>query len=190
LAEATHQKPGIHIDGGDFAGARHWRRHCGIHVIYAALMNPYPYPAAERIVRMTVQTKSGSVETINLTLLHAVRSQLMAVNSDQQRYGNVEDLDEWISDEPEWQQEACGVDIRRIWRVGPGSGGSWALQRGVLLGRAADQRVWHSHGLGRAARPCAADRLYFDSGEHRQRHCGWTGAHAGPEHDPREVGKG
>ena len=36
-------------------------------VIYAALMNPYPYPAAGRIVRMTVQPKTGQVQTINLT---------------------------------------------------------------------------------------------------------------------------
>ena len=28
-------------------------------VIYAALLNPYPYPAADRIVRLTVQTKEG-----------------------------------------------------------------------------------------------------------------------------------
>ena len=36
-------------------------------VIYTALMNPYPYPAAGRIVRMTVQPKTGQVQTINLT---------------------------------------------------------------------------------------------------------------------------
>src|SRR5215472_5340658 len=36
-------------------------------VIYAALINPYPYPAVERIVRMTVRTRAGQVQNINLT---------------------------------------------------------------------------------------------------------------------------
>ena len=40
-----------------------------------------------------------------LTLLRAVRMQLTAVDPDQQTYSNVEDLESWISDEPEWQQE-------------------------------------------------------------------------------------
>jgi predicted permease len=40
-----------------------------------------------------------------LTLVHAVRAQLMAVNPDQQSYSNVEDLETWISNGPEWQQE-------------------------------------------------------------------------------------
>ena len=40
-----------------------------------------------------------------LTLLHAVGAQVAAVNPEQQIYSNVEDLDSWISDEPEWQQE-------------------------------------------------------------------------------------
>jgi predicted permease len=40
-----------------------------------------------------------------LTLLHAVRAQLAAVNPDQQTYNMVEDLDSWVSDQPEWQQE-------------------------------------------------------------------------------------
>jgi hypothetical protein len=35
-------------------------------VIYAVLMDPYPFPAADRIVRMPVRTKAGSVETVNL----------------------------------------------------------------------------------------------------------------------------
>jgi hypothetical protein len=40
-----------------------------------------------------------------LTLLHAVRAQLTAVDPDQQTYSIVEDLESWISDAPEWQQE-------------------------------------------------------------------------------------
>src|ERR1700741_2954207 len=35
-------------------------------VIYAALIDPYPFPAADRIVRMSVRTKAGSVDTVNL----------------------------------------------------------------------------------------------------------------------------
>jgi predicted permease len=35
-------------------------------VIYAALIDPYPFAAADRIVRMTVRTKAGSVEGVNL----------------------------------------------------------------------------------------------------------------------------
>ena len=35
-------------------------------VIYAALINPYPFTAADRIMRMSVRTKSGSVDTVNL----------------------------------------------------------------------------------------------------------------------------
>src|ERR1017187_4443387 len=40
-----------------------------------------------------------------LALLHAMRAQLTAVNQEQQTYSPVEDLDSWISDQPEWQQE-------------------------------------------------------------------------------------
>ena len=40
-----------------------------------------------------------------LTLVHAVREQISAVNPDQQAYGDMEDLETWISNEPEWQQE-------------------------------------------------------------------------------------
>jgi predicted permease len=35
-------------------------------VIYAALINPYPFTAADRIMRMSVRTKDGSVDTVNL----------------------------------------------------------------------------------------------------------------------------
>lgn len=40
-----------------------------------------------------------------LTLEHAIRQQVSAINPDQQAYGEMEDLETWISDEPEWQQE-------------------------------------------------------------------------------------
>jgi hypothetical protein len=35
-------------------------------VIYATLINPYPFKSADRIVRMSVRTKNGSVDTVNL----------------------------------------------------------------------------------------------------------------------------
>jgi predicted permease len=46
-----------------------------------------------------------------LTLLHAVRRNLTAVNPDQQSYGNVEELDEWISDGQDWQQQRLAAWI-------------------------------------------------------------------------------
>jgi len=39
-----------------------------------------------------------------LSLLHAIRKQLTLVNADQQTSGDVNDLEQWIRDEPEWQQ--------------------------------------------------------------------------------------
>ncbi|HEY6846012.1 MAG TPA: ABC transporter permease [Terracidiphilus sp.] len=39
------------------------------------------------------------------TLVHAVRKQITSVNPDQQAYRFMEDLETWITDEPEWQQE-------------------------------------------------------------------------------------
>ena len=44
-------------------------------------------------------------EVSPLTLLHAIRTQLSSVNPDQQTYGANEDLENWIADEPEWQQD-------------------------------------------------------------------------------------
>jgi MacB-like periplasmic core domain len=35
-------------------------------VIYAVLMNPYPYPAADRIVRLTTQSVAGSGDSVYL----------------------------------------------------------------------------------------------------------------------------
>ena len=40
-----------------------------------------------------------------LTLLHAIREQLAAVNPEQQTFGEVDDLEYWISNGEEWQQE-------------------------------------------------------------------------------------
>ena len=46
-----------------------------------------------------------------LALLRAVRSQLTTVDPDQQSYGNVEDLESWISDLPEWQRQRLATSI-------------------------------------------------------------------------------
>lgn len=46
-----------------------------------------------------------------LTLVHAVRMQLTAVDPEQQSYSVTEDLDTWISDEQEWQQERLAAWI-------------------------------------------------------------------------------
>src|SRR5947207_11889088 len=35
-------------------------------VIYAALINPYPFVAADRIVRLTMQSKAGQADWVNL----------------------------------------------------------------------------------------------------------------------------
>jgi predicted permease len=52
-----------------------------------------------------------------LTLLHAVRMQLTAVNPDQQSYSDVEELDEWISDGAEWQQERLAAWIFGVFGI-------------------------------------------------------------------------
>jgi predicted permease len=39
-----------------------------------------------------------------LSLLHSIRKQLTLVNADQQTGSDVDDLEQWIRDEPEWQQ--------------------------------------------------------------------------------------
>ncbi|HXW90009.1 MAG TPA: ABC transporter permease [Terriglobales bacterium] len=44
-------------------------------------------------------------EVSPLTLLHAVEAQLALVNPEQQIYSTVSNLETWITDEPEWQQE-------------------------------------------------------------------------------------
>jgi ABC-type lipoprotein release transport system permease subunit len=40
-----------------------------------------------------------------LSLVRAVRAEVSEVNPEQQAYGEMEDLEKWISDEPEWQRE-------------------------------------------------------------------------------------
>lgn len=47
-------------------------------------------------------------------LLHALRAQLTAVNAEQQTYSEVQDLEQFVSDQPEWQQEHLAAWIFRI----------------------------------------------------------------------------
>jgi ABC-type antimicrobial peptide transport system permease subunit len=49
-----------------------------------------------------------------LTLANAVRKQLAAVNPDQQVGGDIEELERWISNGPEWQQEHLAAWIFAI----------------------------------------------------------------------------
>ena len=117
-------------------------------------------------------------------------AQLTAVDPEQQSYSNVEDLESWISNRAGVAAGAPGgMDFRCIRRPGPGSGGGRTVQRSLLHGGAADQRVWDSYGAGRAARPRAADRLRVDFGECGERDWARFGAHAGSEYDSRAVGE-
>ena len=40
-----------------------------------------------------------------MTLLHSVRTQVHSIDSDQQTGGTVDNLEQWIADQVEWQQE-------------------------------------------------------------------------------------
>ncbi len=67
--------------------------------ITPAMFVPYTFSmwqGAEILVRTEVPP---------LTLAHAVRMRLAEVNPDQQVGGEIEDLEAWISDGPEWQEE-------------------------------------------------------------------------------------
>jgi predicted permease len=64
-----------------------------------AIFVPYPLSMgmfSQILVRATVPP---------LRLLHGLRAQLAAVNPEQQTMTTVEDLDQWIADQPQWQQE-------------------------------------------------------------------------------------
>jgi ABC-type antimicrobial peptide transport system permease subunit len=51
-------------------------------------------------------------------MLHAVRAQLTTVNPEQQTYsGIVEDLETWLSEEPEWQQQHLAAWIFGLFAV-------------------------------------------------------------------------
>jgi predicted permease len=67
--------------------------------VKAAIFVPYTLSMSEG-TQILVRS-----EVPPLSLLRAVQAQLTAVNPEQQTYTTVDDLDTWISDEPEWQQE-------------------------------------------------------------------------------------
>jgi hypothetical protein len=52
-----------------------------------------------------------------LMLLHTIRQQLAAVNPEQQTFSEVEDLDTWISDDQQWQQEHLAAWIFGVFGV-------------------------------------------------------------------------
>jgi predicted permease len=57
-------------------------------------------------LRMTMGTQIlVKSEPPPLTLVRAVRTQLTTVDPDQQSFSTIDDLDSWISGQPEWQQE-------------------------------------------------------------------------------------
>src|ERR1035438_8301685 len=63
---ATHQESRIHVDGGDLPRPRHGSDYGGIQRDLCRADGPCPFPAVDRIVRMAVRTRAGSVELINL----------------------------------------------------------------------------------------------------------------------------
>ena len=118
-------------------------------------------------------------EVSPLTLLHSVGAQVNSVDADQQINGQVQDLEHWITSQPEIQQETPGgVALRTVRRAGAGAGGGGAIQRGLLHRGAADERVRHPDGAGRAAGACAAHRLRIDAAERGLRDGGGAGADA------------
>ena len=75
-----------------------------------------------------------------LTLLHAVREQLRAMNPDQQTSSSANDLETRLTYEPEWQQEHLAAWI--FWHfclARPGPRRGRAAQRGVLHRGTTDQ---------------------------------------------------
>ncbi len=55
-------------------------------------------------LRMWTQVLVRS-QTSPLTLLHTIGKQVSSVNAEQQVSGSVQDLEHWIQDQPEWEQE-------------------------------------------------------------------------------------
>ena len=62
-----------------------------------------PYTLSMRMgTQILVRSKAGIAP---LSLLHSIAAQVNSVDPDQQVNGQVEDLEHWISDQQEWQQE-------------------------------------------------------------------------------------
>jgi len=60
-----------------------------------------PYTMVMRMfTQILVRTKVAP-----LSVLHSVRAQVLSVNSEQQVFGQVRNLDQWITTQPEWQQQ-------------------------------------------------------------------------------------
>ena len=106
-------------------------------VIYAALMDPYPFPAADRIVRMSVRPRPGSVETVNLNVPQI--QQLRQVRADRERAGHGLPRHDDDRPRPAGECERHRPDLERLRRSGRAAGagaGTLALGRDRWAGSA------------------------------------------------------
>lgn len=97
------------------------------------------------------------IQTAPAAIVHAIRTELKAVNADQQTGSEMVTLEDWIREEPEWAQEhlvawifglfagwrscwrpwCCTAWCRTRWRSGPASsesGWRWARSAGTCCG--------------------------------------------------------
>jgi hypothetical protein len=112
LPTLDHRPPSI-LSASDIAGS--WLPIVGIvgDARNDGLTNPItPAVYVPFTANMTMGTQIlVRSEVPPLTLLRGVRANLAAVNPNQQIYGNVESLEEWISDGQEWQQQRLAAWI-------------------------------------------------------------------------------
>ena len=93
-------------------------------VIYAALINSYPFTAADRIMRMSVQTKDGSVDTVNLnpghiqqlrdvSLIESVLAPCWSCGGATDKHSTTADADFcWPPLRPTTQHCTCAIELK------------------------------------------------------------------------------